>query len=445
MGIDFRNGVTQKYVGLARNNTGFRELNEHLSKHLHSGEKFDETAPEFHHATSFILGNHYRGWPLRDNEFLNTIRLLSPAPSRRYAKAQVAMVKAAGEPSSLPKDSTTRTVSPRHRLQCTLLSRAAKREQQDTALSNLCLSLLPRWGKRTQTFRTSSTTPCGECADPRSIYWIRQTGQTKICATTPRHAASDLRLAQNLWRTGLTDIHSQHRMYTDDWKRTGHHRSDEFCFLLSDQFGHCSLRHNTRITTHRSWRSGSMVACCASPMWIPSNSNCIWAVHQSVQKQCNRILISTFRGQTGGRYHAIWYFRTIRLPAHRAAGILQHLPTRCRHPRTRQSVWRAPKRSTSCSARPVSARRLPRQTLSCSTPSLTQRISQPPEHTLQRHPDCRRTHHQLPPPSCRRVFPRHSSGMLEAEDIGLFKFDILSQRGSPKSKTALRTVEQNKM
>jgi DNA polymerase III alpha subunit len=31
VGIDFRNGAQQQYVGLARNNNGFRNLNEHLS------------------------------------------------------------------------------------------------------------------------------------------------------------------------------------------------------------------------------------------------------------------------------------------------------------------------------------------------------------------------------------------------------------------------------
>ena len=30
VGIDFRNGVEQQYIGIARNNEGFRELNEHF-------------------------------------------------------------------------------------------------------------------------------------------------------------------------------------------------------------------------------------------------------------------------------------------------------------------------------------------------------------------------------------------------------------------------------
>ena len=45
VGIDFRNGVQQQYVGLARNNKGFRELNLLLSEHLHAEKEFAEEAP----------------------------------------------------------------------------------------------------------------------------------------------------------------------------------------------------------------------------------------------------------------------------------------------------------------------------------------------------------------------------------------------------------------
>lgn len=40
VGIDFRNGAQQKYIGIARNNEGFRELNEHLNAHTHENEPF---------------------------------------------------------------------------------------------------------------------------------------------------------------------------------------------------------------------------------------------------------------------------------------------------------------------------------------------------------------------------------------------------------------------
>ena len=47
VGIDFRNGVKQLYVGLARNNKGFSALNRYLSKYLHSKKPIPEQAPAF--------------------------------------------------------------------------------------------------------------------------------------------------------------------------------------------------------------------------------------------------------------------------------------------------------------------------------------------------------------------------------------------------------------
>lgn len=46
VGIDFRNGVQQQYVGIARNNEGFLQLNRHLSAHLHQKKAFENSAPE---------------------------------------------------------------------------------------------------------------------------------------------------------------------------------------------------------------------------------------------------------------------------------------------------------------------------------------------------------------------------------------------------------------
>lgn len=70
VGIDFRNGVDQKYIGIARNNLGFKELNEHLSDHLHNNKKFEGEAPEFHHAYIIYPLKAYTGQSLRDNEFV---------------------------------------------------------------------------------------------------------------------------------------------------------------------------------------------------------------------------------------------------------------------------------------------------------------------------------------------------------------------------------------
>ncbi len=47
LGIDFRNGVQQQFVGIAKNNKGFRELNDFLSVHLQQKKPFPEKAPGF--------------------------------------------------------------------------------------------------------------------------------------------------------------------------------------------------------------------------------------------------------------------------------------------------------------------------------------------------------------------------------------------------------------
>ena len=45
IGVDFRNGTQQKYVVLARNWEGFKQINDHLSWHLSRKVKFPERAP----------------------------------------------------------------------------------------------------------------------------------------------------------------------------------------------------------------------------------------------------------------------------------------------------------------------------------------------------------------------------------------------------------------
>lgn len=70
VGIDFRNNAQQQYIGIATNNEGFKELNEHLSLHLHSNTNFNEIAPEFNHAFVVYPLSNYKGWPLRNNEFV---------------------------------------------------------------------------------------------------------------------------------------------------------------------------------------------------------------------------------------------------------------------------------------------------------------------------------------------------------------------------------------
>ena len=50
VGIEFRQGHNLLYIGLARNNTGFQELNDLLSRHLLNGEPLPERAPELNDA-----------------------------------------------------------------------------------------------------------------------------------------------------------------------------------------------------------------------------------------------------------------------------------------------------------------------------------------------------------------------------------------------------------
>ena len=50
LGIDFRNGVDPCFVGIAKNNEGYQELNAFLSWHLHKEEELPAIAPHFDNA-----------------------------------------------------------------------------------------------------------------------------------------------------------------------------------------------------------------------------------------------------------------------------------------------------------------------------------------------------------------------------------------------------------
>jgi DNA polymerase-3 subunit alpha len=47
LGIDFRNGADSCFIGLAKNNQGYQELNNFLSNHLHHNKKIESRAPIF--------------------------------------------------------------------------------------------------------------------------------------------------------------------------------------------------------------------------------------------------------------------------------------------------------------------------------------------------------------------------------------------------------------
>lgn len=50
LGIDFRNGMDPCFIGLAKNNHGYQELNIFMSEHLHHDKKIESRAPVFSHA-----------------------------------------------------------------------------------------------------------------------------------------------------------------------------------------------------------------------------------------------------------------------------------------------------------------------------------------------------------------------------------------------------------
>ena len=70
LGIDFRNGTDQKYVGIAKNNQGLYQLSFHLSQHLHAEEAFKDIAPPMDDVYIIYPFSKYRGWDLRSYEMV---------------------------------------------------------------------------------------------------------------------------------------------------------------------------------------------------------------------------------------------------------------------------------------------------------------------------------------------------------------------------------------
>ncbi|MEQ8924321.1 MAG: DNA polymerase III subunit alpha [Fulvivirga sp.] len=70
LGIDFRNGADQQFVGLAKNNAGFQELNEFLSYHLHQEKPIPPRAPVFQHVFIIYPFAKAANYKLHENEFI---------------------------------------------------------------------------------------------------------------------------------------------------------------------------------------------------------------------------------------------------------------------------------------------------------------------------------------------------------------------------------------
>ncbi len=70
LGIDFRNGIQQKYIGLAKNMEGFRALNEHLTICQQNKTQFEDLAPEIQDTFIIYPFKSKKYSQLNENEFI---------------------------------------------------------------------------------------------------------------------------------------------------------------------------------------------------------------------------------------------------------------------------------------------------------------------------------------------------------------------------------------
>jgi error-prone DNA polymerase len=70
VGIDFRRGISCQFVGIARNNRGFHELNNFLSKHLHANTVIPNEPPHLNNCFIIYPLSNLPKRSLRDNEYI---------------------------------------------------------------------------------------------------------------------------------------------------------------------------------------------------------------------------------------------------------------------------------------------------------------------------------------------------------------------------------------
>ncbi|MEP2023419.1 MAG: DNA polymerase III subunit alpha [Reichenbachiella sp.] len=70
VGIDFRNGTKQQFVAIAKNNEGFQEINIFLSKHLHEKLEIPDRAPQFENVYIIYPFTASLSLPLQENEYI---------------------------------------------------------------------------------------------------------------------------------------------------------------------------------------------------------------------------------------------------------------------------------------------------------------------------------------------------------------------------------------
>lgn len=90
VGIEFRREDQLLYIGIARNNAGFTELNEFLSKHNIAGTPLPDRAPEFTHCYVIYPFGTVKLAALKDNEYLGIksaqLTKLYKAPPTLFSK-----------------------------------------------------------------------------------------------------------------------------------------------------------------------------------------------------------------------------------------------------------------------------------------------------------------------------------------------------------------------
>jgi len=71
LGVDFRNGAQQQFILIAKSNTGFYHINQYLSEFLHDSElKIPERAPQLEDTYVVYPYVHNKSYNLKANEFL---------------------------------------------------------------------------------------------------------------------------------------------------------------------------------------------------------------------------------------------------------------------------------------------------------------------------------------------------------------------------------------
>lgn len=70
IGVDFRNGVQQQFILLAKNNKGFEQINKYLTSILHNKEKVPDHAPELEHTFVIYPFQKDKKRQLKENEYI---------------------------------------------------------------------------------------------------------------------------------------------------------------------------------------------------------------------------------------------------------------------------------------------------------------------------------------------------------------------------------------